>query len=225
MRRSLSWLIAVQMGVFLATEISEAGIIAEHTGDKQPDGGLDATLWTRTATDKKWEEGPATESLPAWRVSDFGYSTLRYTFVPEDVLRQDASANGWKLSLKLRVNPTSVPADFCTVYGEYADAERKLRYVLSVSYNEKGEPVVLVNAADAPAYTVAGAKATDFHLYELKYDQSAKKAALLVDGNRCLDDIAPLWPNGLTRIQWGSTNTAGVGSGDYNLVRFETDPN
>ena len=78
-------------------------------------------------------------------------------------MRAAAAENGWKMSMKVRVNPTAAPPDFCTIEGEYADISTRTRYVLSVSLNENNEPVVILNTVDGPRYVLKGKPPDGFH--------------------------------------------------------------
>ena len=205
---------------------SEATVVAEHVGNKDPSQG-DTTQWERVANGKAASEEPVDGPLPAWRVTDSGNAVLFYRYLPTEEQQKMAEDRGWKLSVKCRLNAPASEKPTSSVIAGYTDLKRNRRFYLAINSNSSGEPVIIFDnrgdSSKAPPCTVSGLKASDFHLYELVYDPTSKSASLFVDGARQATDIPSSTMNSksVSCISWGSADTAGTGAGDFNLVRFE----
>lgn len=203
---------------------ASAAVIAEHVGDHDPAGGSDTTLWTDNSIGTT-SVGPVTGPPAAWNVTDPPGSNLRYYSVtPTTEQHQEADANGWELTMNVRVNGVEDPVDF-SVFAEYADPITLKRWIMTFGTDADGDPIVKVNdQADNRTFTVEGAGNT-FNLYEMIKDPTDGTVDLFVNGVERISNILGRGGNSsLSRVVWGAGDTAGTGNADYAMVRFETIP-
>ncbi len=160
-----------------------ASVVAEHVGERAPDGGDDQTLWAKV-TEGRTSEEPVPGEKPAWRVADQGNGVLYYTYPSSPPIPE---GQGWKLSACLRVDQAGGGAAEA-VRVEFADATLGMRYYLGFFLADSGELTVTVNSP-VSSVTITGSDAAQFHLYEIVYDPAANLAKLLIDGEERLDSI------------------------------------
>jgi hypothetical protein len=221
--------VAVAVAGFWCASAS-AMVIAEHTGSNDPAGGSDTTLWSSNGV---LAGTPVAGPPAAWQIDDPNNGSLEYIATPSSGDLASATADGWKFSFNLRVNNQNDGDNRGntvldqSIWGEYDNAAAGTSYYLSWGSDANGAPIVGVNTIGANSgqmFTLTGADNTQFHLYELVSAPSASKADLYVDGVLRISNIPSLGNSSYTGIYWGSGDSVGTGSADYNLVRLATLP-
>ena len=214
--------------ILLTLKVANAGIVITHTGANDPlSEGWSAV---QTPLGAGSSVGSVVNDLglgiDAWMTDDdsTGLSFPGYVFNPTAGQFSDATANGWKASVNLRVVDLNDAQDSSVVF-EYGDSTR--RFLMEFGSDSIGNATVqLLTGQDpgdptiffGPLFNVGS---DGYHLYELVFDPLAGTADLFVDGVEQISDYAGD-SVGTQRIAWGGLSGFGTGQGNYNFVQFET---
>ena len=219
---------ALVAAVLLSSSVANAGIFITHTGANDPlTEGWNAT---QTPLGVGASVGAVVNDLglgiDAWSTDDnsTGSAFPSYIYNPTAGEIADATTNGWKASINLRVVDVNDAQDSSVLF-EYGDTTR--RFLVEFGSDQSGNATVqLFTGQDAndptiflgPIFNVGSG---GYHLYELIYDPVAGSADLFVDGVEQLSDYTG-HGQATNRIAWGGLSGFGVGQGNYNFVQFET---
>jgi len=206
-------LVGVGVGEGRADPIS--GVLISHSGATDPT----TEGWSFRNHGKA--HGPVLndEGFDAWRMDDNGNGEIAYYFPLSDSEIAAALANGWRLSVRLKVAdvPDAVDAGVNSAF----DAGT-ISFAMDFGSDSNGDPMVRLGGYHATPVTLAGLGG-GYHLYEMEFSPVDSQVALVVDGVPTLTHDA--WDSafGTKRIRFDAGNH-GRGEGRWNMVEFEIVP-
>jgi hypothetical protein len=220
---------------------AEAALVYVHNGALDPvtEGwAADANSHTGTTA------GPVYNDLgsgyDAWAVDDNSTAagSLRYYF--EDLSatthHADTAANGWRLSVRLRIvnasdgfttvsgfgTASTIAAYYRTGDSDPGPANNSRDWYLGFGSQADGDPLIRLPNSTGGTYTFEGG-GSGYHLYELVYDPTALSADFFIDGVEEVSNIVGnLSPYSGQLVAWGATTSPDAGQGNFNYVRFAT---
>jgi len=132
----------------------------------------------------------------AWSIGlNSGADVAQYSRRLSPQEQAEAGANGWIMSLTLRI----VPPFSSPTYGVFADFYTGDKYIyVQFGADNTGSPVVRLGET---SYTVTGGD-SGYHNYELMYSPQTENASLWVDGSY-LAETAGFQSLNTARFSWG----------------------
>ena len=223
---------AIAMGLILALAIpaTAATVIKEHVGQADPiaDEG-----WAPDGTGAGFTlppQGINDGGVDAWAIQDDS-TTQEYgpTYRPfADGELNDMRANGWRMTLKLRMTMQPDSPDDPCVHARFGLDNGT--WWLRFGNDEQDNINVRMFKGDAdPSFVVVdipNAAPLEYHtwrLEDLDGDGEEFTPDLYMDDVLVAGDVAP-YSYGYNRMTWGSLNKAATGGANWALVRIESDP-
>jgi hypothetical protein len=220
---------------------TEAALVFVHNGALDPvSEGWTADPYSHTGT----SAGPVYNDLgsgyDAWAVDDdsTAANSLRYYF--EDLSatnhQADTAANGWRLSVRLRVvnlndgfttvsgfgTASTITAFYRTGDSDPGPANNSRDWYLGFGSQADGDPLIRLPNSTGGTYAFEGGGG-GYHLYELVYDPTALSADFFIDGVEKVSNIvANLSPYTGQLVAWGAATSPDAGQGNFSYVRFAT---
>lgn len=202
-----------------------AAIIAEHQGALEPTTE-DVTIWTKNlgykVTAVADNTSPGSITVNDARTGSSGF--FLYSPTPEQIA---SLASGWKLSANVRVNNDNDAIGDGAVAILFDNVEANQSLMLEYGSYDGRVRIGAQLASNEWNYTTLSTNLSDFVLFEAVYNASAGTIRFYADGIEVLADKSIGFRTTVvaaSRLIWGSTSSAGTGSGSYNLVRLETIP-
>ena len=191
--KSICLVLAVLIRIATVPAHSQSTIICQHSGFTDPtaEGFSLSTSGSPSLTPVMADFGHN-----AWSIGlNSGADVAQYSRRLSPQEQAEAGANGWIMSLTLRI----VPPFSSPTYGVFADFYTGDKYIyVQFGADNTGSPVVRLGET---SYTVTGGD-SGYHNYELMYSPQTENASLWVDGSY-LAETAGFQSLNTARFSWG----------------------
>ena len=205
---------------------AQAVVIKEHVGQNDPiaDEG-----WAPDGTGSGFTlppQGINDGGVDAWAIQDDS-TTQEYgpTYRPfQQSELDDMRANGWRMTLKLRMTMQPDSPDDPCVHARFGLDNGT--WWLRFGNDEQDNINVRMFKGDAdPSFVVADVPGgpLDYHTWRLEDLDGDMLANLYQDDVLVAEDVAP-YSYGYNRLTWGSLNKAATGGANWALLRLESVP-
>ncbi|RRJ95322.1 hypothetical protein Ga0100231_014405 [Opitutaceae bacterium TAV4] len=200
----------------LAATAAHAQTLITHTGAANPT----TEGWAATGTATLGSTVANDNGTAAWQVNDnSATASLLYVKVLTEAEANKVTAEGWTLSVTLRVTDTNNAPDL-TRYVDYVDINKKVRWGLDFGSTSTGHLTVSLRGS-ALTHTFAD---SDYHSFSLVYNSVAGTASLFID-NATTATLTGYTGAADTNIavrhlRWGSSSGTYTGSANYANISF-----
>ena len=203
---------------------SRAATLALHSGANDPT----SEGWTKVSNPNSVFAGPElndqNSGLDAWKIDDFGAGFLFYSRVITSTDNANATANGWRLSARLRIVDTSGGNIGVDASPFMAYRNGTTNYQIHFRADADGDPIAYMATSFSPPagaqFTLQGG-GSGYHLYELDFNP-ATGTSLSIDGTVALSSAVGSPLDSGAVVLFGAGSSSPTGQANFNLVQFES---